>query len=274
MSITQIFFIMLMALPLSACVKPTALVNTHNVRTDLGISEIALVKNKNPVVVLENGLGTDMTQWGAVFKEIGKTNTVIAYNRAGHGNSSSPAAERSGDAIVSELRAVLKSQGLQPPYVLIGHSAGGLYVQLFARLYPGEVVGLVLVDSTNPKQFSGSSALENQSLMVRGIELWYGLFRSTTVKDEYRLLSDTGRQMLQLPTIPGHQVTVIQAAHPISVAGASSAENSALNMYLNKLKADEASSYPGCSVVTSDSGHAVPSENPDLIVKAVSKYLK
>jgi pimeloyl-ACP methyl ester carboxylesterase len=146
-------------------------------------------------------------------------------------------------------------------------------MQLFARQYPDEVVGMVLVDSTNPKQFSGPSALENQSLLVRGVEFWYGLFRSATVKDEYRLRPDTGRQMLRLRTIPGGRVTVVQAAHSVSVAGASSAENAALNIHLNKLKIDEASSYSGCAVVTADAGHAVPSEMPDLIVKAASKYL-
>lgn len=274
MSIKQIFFIVLMSLPLAACIKPISLTNTHNVRTELGVLEIALVKKRNPVVVLENGLGTDMMLWDAVFREISKNNTVIAYNRAGHGNSSAPKAERSGQNIVSELRGLLKSQGLQPPYVLVGHSAGGLYMQLFARQYPAEVAGLVLVDSTNPKQFSGPSALENQSLLVRAVEFWYGVFRSATVKDEYRLLPDTGRQMLRLPSIPGRRVTLVQAAHPVSVAGASSAENAVLNLYLNKLKTDEVSSYPGCSVVTADTGHSVPSEMPGLIVKAASKYLR
>ena len=270
--IRKMFFIVLMSLPLTACIKPIRLSNTHNVRTELGVLEIALVKNRNPVVVLENGLGTDMMLWDAVFRGISKNNTVIAYNRAGHGNSSAPKAKRSGQTIVSELRALLKSQGLHPPYILVGHSAGGLYMQLFARQYPDEVAGLVLVDSTNPKQFSGPSALENQSFLVRGIEVWNGLFRSATVKDEYRLLPDTGRQMLQLPTISGRLVTVIQAARPVSVAGASSAENAMLNIYLKKLKTDEVSSYPGCTVVISDTGHAVPIEMPDLIVTAVSKY--
>jgi pimeloyl-ACP methyl ester carboxylesterase len=208
-----------------------------------------------------------------VFSEVSKTNTVIAYNRAGHGGSSSPQSERSGQAIVGELRTLLKSQGLRPPYILIGHSAGGLYMQLFARHYPDEVAGLILVDSTNPKQFDGQSALENQSPLVRGIEFWYSLFRSTTTKQEYRLLPDAGRSILQLPTIPGERVTVIQAKNSISVPGASDAENLVLNAYLKKLKMVEVENYPGCRLINSDSGHMVPIETPHAITEAVSRYL-
>lgn len=267
------FLVILAASQLSACAKPTPLPGTRNVKTDSGSVEIALIKNREPVVVLENGLGTDMTLWDAVFKEIGKTNTVVAYNRAGHGNSSSPSSERSGQAIVGELRALLKSQGLKPPYILIGHSAGGLYMQLFARQYPGEVAGLVLVDSINPKQFEGPVALENQSLPVRGIESWYALFRSATSKQEYRLIPDTGRHILELPTISGDRVTVIQAKNPVTVPGASDAENLTLNAYLNKLKTAEIANYPGCRVIISDSGHMVPVEAPQAITEAASRYL-
>lgn len=269
MRIKPTFLVILMTLQLAACDKPVPLPNTHDVRTDSGNVEIALVRKRAPVVILENGLGTDMTLWNAVFKEISKTNTVIAYNRAGHGNSSSATSERSGPAIVAELRALLKSQGLKPPYVLIGHSAGGLYMQLFARLYPEEIAGLVLVDSTNPKQFEGPGALENQSLAVRGMEFWNSLFRSTTARQEYRLLPDTGRRILHLPAIPGARVTIIQAINPIDVPGASRAENMALNTELEKLRIAEVANYPGCRVIRSESGHLIPIEAPHVINEAL-----
>ena len=54
---------------------------------------------------------------------------------------------RTGAMIVAELHAVLKKAGVQPPYVLVGHSLGGLYMSLYARTYPEEVAGLILVDS-------------------------------------------------------------------------------------------------------------------------------
>ena len=55
---------------------------------------------------------------------------------------------RTGAVIVADLHAVLKKADVQPPYVLVGHSLGGLYLSLYARTYPEEVAGLVLLDST------------------------------------------------------------------------------------------------------------------------------
>jgi pimeloyl-ACP methyl ester carboxylesterase len=110
-----------------------------------------------------------MDSWSKVFPEIGKNTTVFAYNRPGYGNSSKAITPRDGATVVEELRALLNSRGLRPPYVLVGHSLGGIYVQLFARKYPDDVVGLVLVDSSHPSQFEGSGAVENWPIIYEYI---------------------------------------------------------------------------------------------------------
>jgi len=77
--------------------------------------------------------------------------TVVTLGKIGS-RSTDESAPRTGAAIVAELHAVLKQTGVRPPYVLVGHSLGGLYTSLYARTYPGEVVGLVLLDSMHPEQ--------------------------------------------------------------------------------------------------------------------------
>ena len=72
------------------------------------------------------------------------------------GRSDPADSPRDGGHVVDELRALLSAQDLKPPYVLVGHSLGGLYMQLYARRYPDEVSALVLVDSTHPNQFKGA----------------------------------------------------------------------------------------------------------------------
>jgi pimeloyl-ACP methyl ester carboxylesterase len=66
--------------------------------------------------------------------------------------STDESAPRTGATIVAELHEVLKQTGVRPPYVLVGHSLGGLYASLYAGTYPEEVAGLVLLDSMHPEQ--------------------------------------------------------------------------------------------------------------------------
>lgn len=106
-----------------------------------------------PTVVFDNGLGTPMQSWGHVPAAIGRFTRVLAYNRAGIGRSEATQGPRTSRQMVEDLRALLRAAGIRPPYVLVGHSFGGLNVQLFARLYPHEVVGLVLVDALPETQY-------------------------------------------------------------------------------------------------------------------------
>ena len=104
-----------------------------------------------PTVVLEGGIASD---WAAVHPEVAAGARVCSYDRPDSpGSRSDPTAERTAQEVVNDLRALLAAAGERGPYVLVGHSLGGLYVQLFAYQHPDEVAGLVLVDPT-PEEFS------------------------------------------------------------------------------------------------------------------------
>jgi pimeloyl-ACP methyl ester carboxylesterase len=101
-----------------------------------------------PNVVLEAGFGLSSARWRWTQRLVGRHFHVCAYDRSGVGRSDEkPAA--SNRSIAEELHILLVRIGLQPPYVLAGHSAGGGYIADYARAYPDEVLGLVLVDAVS-----------------------------------------------------------------------------------------------------------------------------
>lgn len=109
------------------------------------------VAGEGPVtVVLSAGLAGGNLDWGRVHHRIARFARVVAHDHAGLGFSDPGPLPRSSSAIVSDLRAALQGAGIPPPYVLVGHSAGGLHMRFFAGRYPEEVTGLVLVDSVTP----------------------------------------------------------------------------------------------------------------------------
>ena len=85
--------------------------------------------------------------WGPVFEAVSGFTSVLAYDRAGYGKSRTSASVRDGATVVAELRSLLRALELPSPYVLVGHSLGGQFVVSFARSYPEEVAGVVLVDA-------------------------------------------------------------------------------------------------------------------------------
>lgn len=106
----------------------------------------------SPVVVFEHGAGDSLNTWRTVQTQVSPFAETFAYTRAGYVGSPAANGTRDARTIVGELRTLLASRGLRPPYLLVGHSSGGLYMQYFARNFPDEVVGLVLVDSSHPQQ--------------------------------------------------------------------------------------------------------------------------
>lgn len=102
-----------------------------------------------PTVILESGMGCTTFDWLLVYPEIAKFARVITYDRAGYGWSDTSPLSRTSAHIVTELHTMLGKAGVSGPYILVGHSFGGINVRLFAATYPQEVVGIVLVDAVH-----------------------------------------------------------------------------------------------------------------------------
>jgi pimeloyl-ACP methyl ester carboxylesterase len=108
----------------------------------------------SPTVVLEPGLGEPSMAMAWIASDVAATTRVCVYDRAGRGWSESAGTPQDGAQVATDLHTMLERAGEQGPYVLAGHSAGGLYVLNFAQLYPDHVAGVALLDSMSPQQYT------------------------------------------------------------------------------------------------------------------------
>lgn len=106
-----------------------------------------------PTVIFESGLGGFSQEWAQVQSNLGKHVRTCAYDRAGYGWSESGPQPRTITQNVEELHALLVAAGENPPFVLVGHSYGGMIVREFAQQFPEQTYGVVLVDAAAPEQF-------------------------------------------------------------------------------------------------------------------------
>ena len=121
-----------------------------------------------PTVVLESGLGEMSSNWARIAPAVGATTRVCAYDRAGQGWSDDGASPEDGLAVARDLHALLTVSEERTPVVLVGHSIGGIYAMTYAAQYPGEVAGMVLLDSSTPYQFDLPSYPAVYTMLQRG----------------------------------------------------------------------------------------------------------
>jgi pimeloyl-ACP methyl ester carboxylesterase len=108
----------------------------------------------SPTVILEAANFGMSAHWVRVQQQLAQTTRACAYDRAGMGWSERGSEPRDARQISSELHALLGNADIEGPYVLVGHSYGGLYARMYAARYSEEVAGVVLVDSSHPEQFT------------------------------------------------------------------------------------------------------------------------
>lgn len=125
-------------------------------------------KVNTPVIIFENGMGMGLDNWDAVMTELSKTLPVFAYDRAGVGKSEKVFQMPTTRLVSGNLREILKQLKIDPPYILVGHSMGGVYIRAFAGSYPNDIAGIVFVD---PADF------------VETKEDWNDIFRSIGVSE-------------------------------------------------------------------------------------------
>ena len=106
----------------------------------------------SPTVVLEAGLGGNARNWSLVQPQLGRLARTCAYDRAGVGSSLPLPGVHDARAEIDDLQRLLEHARIDPPYVLVGHSYGGLLARLFAQAHARDVAGIVLVDAMGRDQ--------------------------------------------------------------------------------------------------------------------------
>jgi pimeloyl-ACP methyl ester carboxylesterase len=127
-----------------------------------------------PTLVLEAGMAGWSQDWAFVHDGLAQAGQVCVYDRAGYGWSDAPATPRNGMDAVDDLRRALDAAGITPPYLLAGHSFGGLLAAMYARAHPKEVAGLALIDAVGrdyEAQFSPERYRKFRSRLARLLTL-------------------------------------------------------------------------------------------------------
>ena len=120
----------------------------------------------SPTVVLEAGVAASSLSWSGIQPEVARFARVLSYDRAGLGWSEPSPQPVSARQKVEELRTLLDRAAIGGPYLLVGHSFGGLLAQMYATLHPGEVAGLVLLDALHAREWLHPTP--EQRRMIRG----------------------------------------------------------------------------------------------------------
>ena len=166
-----------------------------------------------PVFVLINGSGGPLEAWSGVSRVIEKHGTVLAYDRFGVDGSDKPRAPQTGREIVRTLRELLAAVGLRPPYVLVGHSLGGLYANLFARLHPEEVEAVVLVEAAHPRDVEALAAHRSPLTgAVQRIVDVVGAISGRNPFAEVEFVAETVGQIARAGPFPDVPLTVVTGA--------------------------------------------------------------
>lgn len=259
-----------------------------------------------PTVILEAGWSDLSVEWRKVQPEIAKFAQVCSYDRAGYGGSDPGPVPRTSVQIATELHALLRNAGEQPPYVLVGHSFGGYNVRVFNGLYPNEVAGIVLVDATQedqyellPKAWNAISAaqlkhcerLARYSFFVVDLGVGRLMLRAQGAQghDDYLILQ-TKYLRARTSELRDIRISAEQARtadhisdKPLVVLTATENTDSLLSSGLSKHDFEEFQrtwvddlqprlarlSSRGRRIMVQGSGHDIPSDRPAAIVDAV-----
>lgn len=138
----------------------------------------------SPTVIAESGNGDFSLTWGLVQPEIAQLTRICVYDRAGYGWSESNSTPRTAHQMATELHSLIDNAEIEGPYILVGHSLGGLIVRMYASLYPEDVFGLVLVDATPedylermPVEVTSIFEQQDQTRAVMQLMAQFGIFR-------------------------------------------------------------------------------------------------
>ncbi len=215
-----------------------------------------------PPIVLLNGAGTPVEGWARVWDPLVELSTVFAYNRFGVGGSGKPPEPQTGEAVVAGLRELLAVAHVPSPCVLVGHSLGGLLANLFARLHPAEVAGVVLVEATSPMDISlvedyGSAT---HRFLQRAVDLLPGPGEQSAVAH----MADTAKSITEAGGFPAVPLAVVSGGKHSPMM-----PRAFRNVWAYRQSQLVALSPQGRHIVARRSGHFPQVTEPELVVDAI-----
>jgi len=224
----------------------------NTVSVDENNFEYAIKGSSSPSVIFINGAGGIMEGWSKIWGKWELENVLFSYNRLGIGKSTKPLENQTGNIMARDLKDLLFSVKVEPPYILIGHSLGGLIAQLFAMTYPNEVIGIIFLESSTIKDVLTTSSTKK--------------IKSPNQYSEVNQVLTTIQQIKEIGVFPNIPIVVIAGNKP---AFRWIIPRKVKEERMNNQKELSSLSDLGRVVVAHNSGHFPQLSQPKLVINEI-----
>ena len=243
----------------------------HALPTRNGRLSFILSGHGAPRIVLFSGAGMSLQGWEPLYPGIERVGRVLGWNRFGLQGSDRPRGRQAGAAVLGSLRELLVQVDLAPPYVLVAHSLGGLFANLYARLYPQEVAGVLFIEATHPADHAVLKKHETQieRALARMLTLPQALLRPN-LHSELAGVQDTVREIEAagpFPELPLRVVTGGLTPRAWMMSPGAVGARRANQQELARL------SPRGGQVIAHKSGHFPQLTEPQLVLRVLEELL-
>lgn len=225
-----------------------------------GIQLYCEISGKNltgPVIVFDSGYGWTTENWKLIQEEVSVIYRTVVYDRASLGKSSFDGRPRHSRQHIENLRTLLQKAEINPPYLLIGHSFGGVNVRLYAGTYPHEVAGVILLDSCHENQNNLMAPLFSSRLK----EEYFGQFIAEGSLAEFEESLEQVRNM----SLGGIPLTVItggnQPHHTVE----------SWNFWMQFQKELALCSTNSRHIILKEAGHGVHLDCPAAVIQQIKE---
>jgi pimeloyl-ACP methyl ester carboxylesterase len=229
-----------------------------------------------PAVIIEAGLGSGFDAYDTLQTAISPITKVLSYDRPGLGASSKSTKSRTLPNYIYELRLLLQKEMIDPPYILVGHSLGGLIIRYYAHKYPNEVAGLVLIDCIPEGWFdyfmnthSDEEIEKLNSVINPEINNSEGV-----IKDEWQEFQNNCKLISEVQLseyIPIRVITAIQYGNDQKALGYHPED---MQVWAQMQASFMINSIDAKQIITDKSGHSIQLSEPELIIEAIKELVE
>jgi pimeloyl-ACP methyl ester carboxylesterase len=229
----------------------------------------------NPTIVFVTGLAEKLNNFDSIQNSLSKATTTFSYDRAGIGKSAAISVERSIDHMASELKQLLSKEKMEPPYLLVGHSLGGLIIRYYHHLYPDDVGGLFLIDPSSEKYDDEVRKGMTFNEIKRIDSLDYVLVPWTrdervplAIRSEYHNYKTKDKELLKNVKFPTDKpITIISSARFSDMEKEEGLTQREVDIWVH-LHKDWIKEAPQIRhIITEKSGHYIHHEEPGLVIE-------